>query len=132
QSEVQFGNLFLAFTILAIFIASIGLFALVSYSATLKIKEIGIRKVMGASVSNLMMLLSKEYLIPLLFANVLAIPAILYGGRAWLDNYAFRTTMSFELFLIPGLLLIVISFLTVSYRTYITARTNPVESLRMD
>lgn len=132
RSDVQFGNLFFAFTILSIFIACTGLFALVSYSATLKIKEIGIRKVMGASVSNLMMLLSKEYLIPLSAANVLAIPAIIYWGHAWLDEYAFRTDMGIELFVIPGLLLIVISFLTVSYRTYTTARTNPVESLRMN
>ena len=132
QSDVQFGNLFLAFTVLAIFIACIGLFALVSYSATLKIKEIGIRKVMGASTSNLMMMLSKEYLILLLIANVLAIPAILYWGGTWLDNYAFRTDLSAELFLIPGLILIVISFLTVSYRICVTARANPVESLRKE
>jgi putative ABC transport system permease protein len=132
QSDVQFGNLFLAFTVLAIFIACIGLFALISYSATLKIKEIGIRKVMGASTNNLMIMLSREYFILLLIANVLAIPAILYGGANWLDNYAFRTDLSLELFLIPGLILVIISFLTVSYQTYIAARTNPVESLRAE
>ena len=79
-----------------------------------------------------MMLLSKEYLILLLIANVLAIPAILYWGGSWLDNYAFRTDLSGELFLIPGLILIIISFLTVSYRTYVTAKRNPVESLRTE
>jgi putative ABC transport system permease protein len=132
QSEVQFGKIFFSFAALAIFIACIGLFALVSYSATLKIKEIGIRKVMGASTSNLMVMLFREYFILLLIANVLAIPAILYGGATWLDNYAFRIDLSFEFFLIPGLILVVISFLTVSYQTYTTARTNPVESLRAE
>ena len=130
QSEVQFGKIFFSFAALAIFIACAGLFALVSFSATLRVKEIGIRKVMGASTSNLMMMLSQEYLILLLIANVLAVPAILYYGGTWLDNYAFRTNLSVEVFLIPGLILIVISFLTVSYRTYVTARTNAVESLR--
>ena len=132
KSDVQFGNLFFAFTILAIFIASIGLFALVSYSATLKVKEIGIRKIMGATVRDLMMLLSREYLILLLLAYALTIPAILYWGRSWLDNYAFRTDMGFELFVIPVILLVVISFLIVSCQTYNSARANPVESLRMD
>jgi putative ABC transport system permease protein len=132
QSEVQFGKIFFSFAALAIFIACIGLFALVSYSATLKIKEIGIRKVMGASTSSLMIMLSREYFILLLIANVLAIPAILYGGSNWLDSYAFRTDMGMGLFLIPGLILIVISLLTVSYRTYVTARVNPVESLRSE
>jgi putative ABC transport system permease protein len=69
QSDVQFGNLFLLFTVLAIFIASVGLFALVSYSATLRIKEIGIRKVLGANVGSLMMLLSREYMLLLLLAS---------------------------------------------------------------
>ncbi len=132
KSDVQFGNLFFAFTVLAIFIACIGLFALVSYSASMRVKEIGVRKILGANISNIMLLLSKEYLILLLIANVLAIPVILYGGGTWLNNYAFRTDLGVELFLIPGLILIVISFLTVSYRTYVTARRNPVESLRTE
>ncbi len=132
QSDLRFGNLFAAFTILAIFIACLGLFALVSYSASLRVKEIGIRKVLGASISNLMMLLSREYLILLSIAYVLAIPAILYWGGAWLDNYAFRTDLSIELFLIPGLIITFISLLTVSYRTYSTAKANPVDSLRTE
>jgi putative ABC transport system permease protein len=132
QSDMQFGNLFFAFTILAIFIACIGLFALVSYSATLRIKEIGIRKVFGASVGNLMILLSREYMILLCIAIALAVPAIIIGGKAWLENYAYKVGMGVDLFLIPGLILVIISFLTVSYRTYATARANPAESLRTE
>jgi putative ABC transport system permease protein len=132
KSDVQFGKLFFVFTVLAIFIACIGLFALVSYSTTLRIKEIGVRKILGANTGDLMILMSKEYFILLLIANVLAIPAVLYWGGIWLDNYAFRTDLSVELFLIPGLILIIISFLTVSHQTYFTARRNPVDSLRTE
>lgn len=132
QSEVQFGKIFFSFTALAIFIACVGLFALVSYSATLRVKEIGIRKVLGASTSNLMMLLSREYLILLAIAIVLAVPAILYWGGAWLENYAFRIDSGLDLFIIPALVLVLISVLTVSHRTYSAAKANPVESLRME
>jgi putative ABC transport system permease protein len=132
QSDLQFRNLFSAFSILAIFIACLGLFALVSFSATLRVKEIGIRKVFGASVGNLMMLLSREYIILLCIAIALAVPAIIIGGRAWLDNYAYKVRMGVDLFLIPGLILVIISFLTVSYRTYASARANPAESLRAE
>lgn len=130
QADLQFRNLFSAFSALAIFIACIGLFALVSYSATLRIKEIGIRKVLGAEVGHLMMLLSREYFMLLLIAIGMAVPAILFGGKAWLENYAYQVGISIDLFLIPGLLLLFISFLTVSYRTYATAKANPVEALK--
>jgi len=132
QSDLQFRNLFTAFSILAIFIACLGLFALVSYSATLRVKEIGIRKVFGASISHLMMLLSKEYLVLLCIAILLAVPAILIGGKAWLENYAYKVGIGIDLFLMPGLVLVIVSFLTVSYRTYASARVNPVESLRAE
>ncbi|MEM9672925.1 MAG: ABC transporter permease [Bacteroidota bacterium] len=132
QADLQFGNLFSAFSGLAIFIACLGLFALVSYSATLRIKEIGIRKVLGASINNLMLLLSREYLVLLLIAIVLAVPATILGGRTWLENYAYKTEIGLDLLLFPGLILMLISVLTVSYRTYATAKTNPVESLRTE
>ncbi len=132
QADLQFGNLFSAFSILAIIIACLGLFALVSYSATLRIKEIGIRKVLGAGIGHLMMLLSREYLWLLLVALLLAVPAIIIGGRTWLNNYAYRTNLGIDLFLIPGLVLLIISLLTVSYRTYTSAKANPVESLKTE
>lgn len=132
QADLQFGNLFSAFSALAIFIACIGLFALVSFSATLRTKEIGIRKVLGATVSNLMVLLSREYLLLLLVASIIAVPVIILGGKAWLDNYAYKVGMDAGLFLIPALVLFVIALLTVSYRTYTAARANPVESLKTE
>ena len=132
QTDLRFGNLFSAFSLLAIFIACLGLFALVSFSATLRIKEIGIRKVFGAGVTNLMILLSREYFVLLLVATGLAIPVIIFWGRAWLENYAYKTGMGIELFLIPALVLVIISVLTLSYRTYTSARANPVDSLKSE
>ncbi|MEO0332187.1 MAG: FtsX-like permease family protein, partial [Bacteroidota bacterium] len=132
KADLQFGKLFSTFSALAIFIACLGLFALTSYSATLRIKEIGIRKVLGASINNLMLLLSREYLVLLLIAVVLAIPATIIGGKAWLDNYAYKTEIRLDLLLVPGLILLFISVLTVSYRTYAAAKTNPAESLKAE
>lgn len=132
KADLQFGNLFSAFSLLAIFIACLGLFALVSFSAALRIKEIGIRKVLGASVSNLMILLSREYIVLLIIANILAIPVIIFAARSWLNNFAFKIGIGIELILIPGLILFVVSLLTVSYRTYSTARMNPTKSLRKE
>ena len=115
---------------LAIVIACIGLFALVLFSTTLRIKEIGIRKVLGASIGNLMMLLSKEYVVLISISTVLAIPMILYFSATWLENYASRIDIAFDLFVVPALVLVVISLLTVSQRTYSTAKSDPVRSLR--
>jgi putative ABC transport system permease protein len=132
QADLQFGNLFSAFSALAVFIACLGLFALVSYSATLRTKEIGIRKVLGATVGNLMVLLSWEYLLLLLVASLTAIPVVVIGGKAWLDNYAYKIEMGAGLFIVPALVLFVIALLTVGYRTYAAARANPAEALRME
>jgi putative ABC transport system permease protein len=130
QSEVQFGKIFFSFTTLAVFIACIGLFALAAYSATLRVKEFGIRKVLGASTGNLVMLLSRELLVLISIAIILSIPVIFYCAKMWLENYALRIDIGIDLFTIPALVLVFVSFLTVSHRTYVTARTNPVESLR--
>ena len=132
QSEVQFGKIFFSFAALAIFIACAGLFALVSFSATLKVKEIGIRKVLGANVRHLIWLLSKEYLVLIFLAILVAIPAIWYWGSLWLSNYATRIQMGVDLFIIPLMVLIVIGALTVSRKTYTASQANPVDSLRKE
>jgi putative ABC transport system permease protein len=132
QSDLQFGELFASFSLLAVFIACLGLFALVSISASLRTREIGIRKVLGAGVRNLMVLLSREYILLLVVANILAVPVILYFGQLWLDNYAFRISVGTEIFLIPGLVLLVISILTISRKMYLVAGLNPVNTLRKE
>jgi putative ABC transport system permease protein len=132
QSEVQFGKIFFSFATLAIFIACAGLFALVSFSATLRIKEIGIRKVLGADVRHLLLLLSKEYVVLISLATLVSIPVIWYWGSLWLNNYATRIPIGVDLFVIPVMILIVIAALTVSQKTFTTAQANPVDSLRKE
>ncbi|WP_020533266.1 FtsX-like permease family protein [Flexithrix dorotheae] len=132
KSDLQFGKLFSVFSVLAILIACLGLFALVSFSASLRIKEIGIRKVLGASMSNLMFLLSKEYFLLLAVAIFLAFPIVIFWGNSWLENFAFKTEIGIDLFLIPTLVFIVISLITVSYKTFSTAKANPVKALKVE
>ncbi len=132
KSDIQFGNLFLVFSILAIFLACIGLFALVSYSAVLRTKEIGIRKVHGASTLKIAVLLSKEYLFLLLIAILVSIPVIVHWGEIWLENYAFRTTFGVDHFLVPVLVMLCIALFTVGQKTYAAAKMNPVDSLKTE
>jgi len=132
KADLQFGNLFLAFSVLAILIACLGLFAMVSYSTSLRIKEIGIRKVLGASIPNLMLLISKEYLSLFIIATLLAGPVILIGGEKWLDNYAFKIDINIDLLLVPALGMLFIAILSVSYRIYKSVRANPINALRME
>lgn len=132
QNEVQFRNIFFAFTLLTLFIACIGLFALVSFSATMKTKEIGIRKILGASIQDLMILLAKEYFILLSLAIAFMIPLFLYGAKTWLENYAYRVPLSLDLIIIPAFILIILSLLSISYRMFIAANANPVDSLRAE
>lgn len=129
QADMQFANLFSVFSILAIIIACLGLFALVSVSAILRSKEISIRKVLGASIGKLMLLLVSEYICLLGVSAVLAIPAVIWGGKAWLKNYAYRVDIGVDLLLVPVIILFALVFLTVSYRAYSTAKKNPVKSL---
>ena len=132
QSDLQFQNLFLAFSVLAVFIACLGLFALVSFSATLRVKEIGVRKVLGASMGNLMLLLSREYFVLLGIAVVMAIPMVIFGANSWLENYAYRIDMDLQIILIPALIMFIIALVTVSYRTFVASKANPTDSLRSE
>lgn len=132
QSEIQFGKIFLSFAALAIFIACAGLFALVSFSTISKVKEIGVRKILGADVSHLVLLLSKEYAILICVATLIAIPVVWYVGNLWLTTYATRISTGMDLFAVPVVILVVVTALTVSQKVFVTARTNPVDSLRKE
>ena len=132
QNELQFGKLFGSFSILAITIGCLGLFALVSFSASLKTKEIGIRKILGAGIGNLMIMLSREYILLLVIANIVTIPIMFYTGQQWLHLYAFRIDLGVEIFLIPGMFLTAIALLTVSSKFYSTAKSNPINALRKE
>lgn len=132
QSEIQTGNVFTFFAALAIFIACLGLFGLASFMAEQKTKEIGVRKVMGATVPGIVFLLSKEYIKWLVVANLLAWPLAYYGMYKWLQNFAFRTGFTVWPFLIAGVSALTIALLTVSYQSIKAALSHPVKCLRYE
>ncbi len=130
RSEQRIGQLFTAFAAVAILIACLGLFGLSAYTAEQRTKEIGIRKVLGASVPQLVTLLSKDFLRLVLLANVLAGPVAWWAGRQWLENYAFRTTLGPGVFGLAAAASVGIALLTVGFQALRAALANPVESLR--
>jgi putative ABC transport system permease protein len=131
-AEIQTGNVFSAFTILAIFIACLGLFGLASFMAEQKTKEIGVRKILGATVPGIVINLSKEYLKWPAIANILAWPLAYYAMNQWLHNFAFRTSLSIWPFITAGGATLTISLLTVSYQSIKVALSHPVKSLRCE
>jgi putative ABC transport system permease protein len=132
QADQQFGKVFGIFSTLAIFIACLGLFGLSSLTAIQRTKEIGVRKVLGASVSSILALVSKDYIILMIFAIVFAIPVAWWIMAGWLEGFASRIPLSWWIFVIPALVVIAIALLTVSIHTLKAARTNPVKSLRYE
>lgn len=132
RSEERFGRLFLDFSILAIFISCLGLLGLASYSTMQRTREIGIRKVMGASVSNIINLLSKEFLKLVIISFFIAVPVAWYFMHKWLLDFAYRTPVSWWIFAAAGLLALLIAVLTISLQAFKAAIANPVKSLRSE
>lgn len=118
------------FSSLAIFIACLGLFGLATFVTEQRTKEIGIRKVLGASITEIVMLLSKEFAVWVLVANLIAWPVAYYVMQNWLQNFAFRIDLSFYVFIISGVAALLIALLTISLHAVKAASTNPVDSLR--
>ena len=131
-TEVRVGKLSGFFAVLAILISCLGLFGLASFVAEQRTKEIGIRKVLGASVASLWQLLSKDFLGLILIACLLAIPLAYYFAHDWLQNYEYRTELHWWVFAVAGSGALVITLLTVSYQTVRAALMNPVKSLRSE
>jgi putative ABC transport system permease protein len=121
-----------AFSVLAIFIACLGLLGLAAFVTEQRTKEIGIRKVLGASVAEIVALLSKEFVKWVLIANVVAWPVAYYVMNNWLKNFAYRTDMSIWIFAVSGILALLIALLTVSSHAIKAATANPVEALRYE
>jgi ABC-type antimicrobial peptide transport system permease subunit len=119
-------------TALAIFISCLGLLGLVIYTTTQRTKEIGVRKVLGASVSQIVSLISKDFILLVLFAFVIAAPLAWIGMNKWLQNFAFRTNISWWIFVSGGTIMIVIALLTLAFQTIKAAMANPVKSLRTE
>ena len=132
KAEQQFAKIFSVFAILAIVIACLGLWGLASFTTALKLKEIGIRKVLGASTGSIMSLLSWQFLKLVLAACVIAIPLTWYGIDSWLDNFAFRIGLEWDLFVVPALILGIIALATVSVQILRGANINPARILKSE
>ena len=130
EADERFGLIFTIFSTLAIFVACLGLFGLTIYSTAQRNKEIGVRKVLGASTGRIVALLSKDFLILFVIALAIAIPLSWYVMNSWLDGFAYRITIGFEVFAISSVITLLIAFITMSFKTVNAALANPVESLR--
>ncbi len=130
RSELNFQRLFSFMTALVLIIACLGLFGLSAFMADQRTKEVAIRKVMGAPVRTLLSLLSKEFVILVGIANLIAWPLAYYTINKWLENFAYKVAIEWNVFLMAALLVLLLAILTVSAITYRTATTNPVNSLR--
>ena len=132
RSENRTGKLFGYFTFLAIMITGLGLVGLASFIAAQRTKEIGIRKVLGASVPKIIMLLSNEFMVLVVLANVIAWPAAYFTMTHWLQNFAYHTNLTFQVFIISFLIAVLIAILSVSYQSMKAAIANPADSLRYE
>ena len=132
KADQQFGKVFLLFSGLAIFVACLGLLGLVAFTTSQRTKEIGIRKVLGASIQSIVALLSKDFIKLIFVASVLALPIAYWVMQQWLENYAFRIDIGWWLLLVPVIMVLLIALLTVSFQTVKAALENPVKSLRYE
>ena len=132
KSERRVGIIALSFSALAIIVACLGLFGLATFLAEQKTKEIGVRKVLGASVSSIFLMLSKEFIQWIIIANIIAWPIAYYFMNKWLQEFAYRINISWWLFTIAGCIALIIALLTVSIQAVRAATANPVKSLRYE
>jgi len=132
NSEQQQGSLFTIFSFIAIFIACLGLFGLSAFTITQRVKEIGVRKVLGASIPQIVTELSKDFLKLVLIASVIALPIAWYAMSKWLLDFAFRISIQWWVFLMAGVIAVVIAFVTISFQSIKAAMANPVKSLRSE
>jgi putative ABC transport system permease protein len=132
QADRRFGQVFGLFTGLAILVACLGLFGLASFTTVQRTKEIGVRKVLGASVRQILQLLYKDFALLVVLAFVFAVPVSWYATHRWLQTYAFRIEPEWWLYALPFGLVLLVALLTVSYQTLKAALANPVSSLRSE
>ncbi len=130
QADQKFSLTLTLFTVLSIVIACMGLYGLSSIVTSQRTKEIGIRKVLGASVRNLFIMLSKDFGIMIFLAGAISAPIVWYAISKWLDNYAYHTQMSWWIFVLPLIAMLFIVFLTIGHHTLRTALANPVDTLK--
>jgi putative ABC transport system permease protein len=132
QSETRFGKFYTSLTFLSITIACLGLFGLIVFYLNQKSKEIGLRKINGARVAEIMMMLNKDFIKWVAIAFIIAVPVAWYVMDKWLQNFAYRTELSWWVFVLAGLLALSIALITVSWQSWRAATRNPVEALRYE
>lgn len=132
SNERQSGIVILVFSVIAIIIACLGLFGMASYMANIRVKEIGIRKALGASFRRISMIMIKDLLKWVLIANVIAWPIGYFIMNKWLQNYAYKIDLNISIFILAGIVSLLIAFITVAYQTLKASYTNPVNSLRYE
>ena len=132
KTDTHVGQLFNCFAVITILISCLGLFGLVTFTAESKVKEIGVRKVLGAGVPQIVTLLSKDFLVLVLVAAVIAFPLAWYGLNSFLQGYAYRTNLSWWVFALAGVITLLIAMLTVSFKCVQAALANPIKSLRTE
>ena len=131
-SEENIGNILQYFTILAIFISCLGLIGLSSFMALRRTKEIGIRKVLGASISEVTFILLKEFLLYVVIANIIAWPIALYLMNNWLQDFAFHTSIGIWIFILTGIIALFFALITTSYQSIKAALANPIDSIKYE
>ncbi len=131
-SEIRTQQIFSAFALIAIIIASLGLFGLSAFVIEQRTKEIGIRKVLGASVQSVLLLVSKEFLLLVGIAFIISVPVTWWAMHTWLRDFAYRINISWWIFVVAGIIAIAIALLTVSFQAIKAALANPVKSLRTE
>ena len=132
QSESRFQKVFISLVVLGIIIACLGLFGLATFAAQQRVKEIGIRKVLGASVSNLIGLLSKDFLKLVIIALIFAVPIAWFAMDKWLQDFAYRINIHWWVFMIAAIITVFIAWITISTQAFKAAASNPVKSLRTE
>jgi putative ABC transport system permease protein len=130
RAEERVGQISIIFSILAIVIACLGLFGLVTYMAEQRTKEIGVRKVLGATIPNLVSMLSKDFLKLVGIASLIAFPVAWWAMHKWLQDFAYRIGIDWWIFLLAGTAAILIALITVSFQAIRAALANPVDALR--
>ena len=132
SAEQKTGTILNIFSILTVFVACLGLFGLATYAAEQRTKEIGIRKVLGASVSQLIKMLSREFVKLVLIASLISFPVAWWAMNRWLQSFAYRINISWWVFAIAGITGLFIALITVSFQAIKAATVNPVNSLRTE
>ena len=130
--EQEIAKIFTYFAILAIFISCLGLFGLATFTAESRTKEIGVRKILGSSAKEIVFLLSRDFAKWVFLGNLIAWPVAWFGMNMWLQTFAYKTQISFWIFLLAGLLTLIVAFLTISFRAIKAALANPVETLKYE